>query len=288
MKSRCSQLQLAAAQYEHSDLNPLIRWAGSKRQAIGALTPYWEASRRAKYVEPFCGSAAFFFNLEAPCAYLNDTNSILINAYRQLRHAPIKVHREVGAIPSDPDTYYRIRSQESTELEKFKQAVRFLYLNRYCFNGIYRENRQGVFNVPYGGKRVGSFPPLEEFCKGAKLLRGATLFSKDFEVFIKKVVDESSFVYLDPPYAVSNVRTFRQYSTSSFGFHDLNRLFEVLEFIDRCGGCFLLSYADSQEIRPFKKRWGHSSYVVKRSIAGFSKHRKKVNEILITNISESR
>lgn len=267
-------------------MNPLIRWAGSKRQAIATLKPYWELSGKQKYLEPFCGSAALFFEIDPTCAYLNDSNKALINAYRQIRSSPRKVHTAVSALTNDPDTYYRIRSQSHEGLSGFDKAVRFLYLNRYCFNGIYRENKKGHFNVPYGGQKVGNLPSEYEFRKGAKMLRSAKLFSVDFEDFIRANLTEGSFVYLDPPYAVSNVRTFRQYSPSSFGISDLDRLFDVLEHIEKNGAFFLLSYAESEELDIFSSRWPQIKYSVKRHIAGFSRHRKRVAEVLISNLQQ--
>lgn len=263
---------------------PLIRWAGSKRRLLPRLAEYWKIRSHSRYVEPFAGSGALFFHLNPPAALLNDLNADLIGAYLALAKNPEEIHRLASSIESDETTYYRVRAIEPSSLSEFERAARFIYLNRFCFNGIFRTNQKGFFNVPYGGKKSGALPSLERFIETAERLRTTKLFSMDFEAFVKQEVQAGDFVYLDPPYAVSNRRIFRQYDPNTFGIKDIQRLEGLLEVIDARKASFLVSYAFSAEIRPLMNRWESRRVRTQRNVAGFSEHRREAVEVMITNL----
>ncbi len=141
---------------------PFLRWAGSKRKLLPVLREYWNPSY-SRYVEPFAGSACLFFHLQPSKALLGDINRDLMFTYRQVRRDLPAVLSALRKFKGNKKEYLRLRAISPTELEDAERAARFIFLNRYCFNGIYRTNLQGSFNVPYGGLRAGYIPPDEDF-----------------------------------------------------------------------------------------------------------------------------
>lgn len=266
------------------EARPPLRWAGSKRKLLGELETYWQGNR---YLEAFAGSACLFFRLRPESALLNDTNVELIQALHVMREHPRLLHDALTEMPPSSDLYYFLRSQKPDELDPFERAIRFFYLNRYCFNGIYRTNIRGEFNVPYGPVRSGTFPPLSDWIFCANDLKKAEIHCSDFEIFVRENVRAGDFVYLDPPYAVSNRRVFAQYSAQSFGQDDLRRLKNLLVYINNIGAKFVVSYAESPEAETIAEGWATKKTKVQRNIAGFAKKRKIDTEIIITNVVRS-
>lgn len=265
-------------------VRPLIRWAGSKRRLLPRLAMYWSQKPHRRYLEPFAGSAALFFYINPRYALLNDINPELVNTYAAIKDNVKKVYGLVQSISPDEETYYRMRKLSPASLGKYERAARFVFLNRNCFNGIFRTNKKGVFNVPYGGNKTGALPSIERFVQVSEYLLRATVCSVDFETFVRANVRRHDFVYMDPPYAVGNRRVFRQYDPNTFGIEDINRLGELLDMIDRIGASFLVSYALCSEIGNLATRWHTERVISQRSIAGFTKHRRHAVEVMISNL----
>jgi DNA adenine methylase len=259
-----------------------LRWAGSKRSLVGELSSFWPQNP-GRYIEPFAGSACLFFYLEPDAAILSDLNSELMNTYAQLRRDCDLVLQSFRRLPKGERAYYRIRNQNPQELSPVAAAARFLYLNRYCFNGLFRTNKRGVFNVPYGPPRVPLRGFEERVRKAAALLLRAEFCQGDFEETLSNV-RERDFVYLDPPYVVDERRVFTEYLADSFGRRDIKRLERSLQQIDAKGAFFVLSYDDSADIAPIGKQWRTVCVSTRRNIAGFAGARKVASEILMTNI----
>lgn len=260
-----------------------VRWAGSKSKLIPSLSCYWEGSGARRYLEAFCGSSAFFFNVSPSEALLNDTNGELIGALGALRRFPRLLHHELTGMRRSADLFYCLRDQDPANLSAIEGAIRFFYLNRYCFNGIYRTNRSGRFNVPFAREKTGGFPSIDDWLAASKLLQNASLSSLDFEEFVLANVRSGDFVYLDPPYAVSNRRIFSQYSANSFGLSDMQRLAALLREIDNRGALFVVSYAQSPEATILSDGWKSRREYAQRHIAGFSAHRRRALEVFISN-----
>jgi len=125
-----------------NQVKPFLRWAGSKKKLLPELSSYCQKVTR--YIEPFAGSARLFFHLAPPCAILGDLNSDLVNCYNMIKTSPGEIFLLISEFLKDKETYYRIRSQKVESLSPLEQAVRFIYLNRYCFNGLYR-TRSKIF-----------------------------------------------------------------------------------------------------------------------------------------------
>lgn len=262
----------------------VVRWAGSKRRLLPKLERYWPGGD-VRYIEPFAGSAALFFMLKPSRAILSDVNSELINAWRQVRSVPIKLHSSLSRLRPSRKRYNVFRKESPSHLGHFERAVRFIYLNRFCFNGLYRTNADGLFNVPYAPSRSGAMPDVDVFRRQAALLKGAKLKCRDFERLVVDEVERDDFVYLDPPFAVANRRLFRQYGANTFGLSDVQRLSKVLRTIDRKGATFVLSYADSREARGLIGDWCSKRVFVQRNVAGFADRRRRSVELIISNMN---
>lgn len=258
----------------------VVRWAGSKRKILPVLRRAFEgSSSTGKYIEPFAGSAALYFDLQPPRAVLADTNPELIAALKKLKDDPRPLYDEIVSIPVSEEMYYAVRSGGVSA----SKEARFFYLNRLCFNGIYRTNKSGAFNVPYGGPKAGKIPPLERWLDCSAALQGASIIEGDFEEVVRNSVQAGDFVYLDPPYAVSNRRIFKQYTAAEFGIDDVRRLAALLHEINDKKGRFLVSYAMSPETSIIASDWKVARTIAQRNVAGFAMHRRKAVEVLISN-----
>jgi DNA adenine methylase len=263
---------------------PFLRWAGSKRKVLFRLRRFWGPNHR-RYIEPFAGSACLFFDLMPQSAVLGDLNAHLIETYEVVRDEPADLYKRLTHIPRDAITYYRWRSKEPESLDRQTRALRFVYLNRNCFNGIYRTNLSGGFNVPFGGKKglpIGKLIKSDLFgC--AELLKRAVLVAGDYRDTLKHA-QKGDFIYLDPPYATDSRRVFRQYGAKTFQTDDVALLSKELYRLEKIGAQFLVSYADSTEARRLAVDWNAVRLFVRRNVAGFVGDRRKAGEWLISNM----
>ena len=264
-------------------IDPFLRWAGSKRKILPRLKPFWREDHE-RYVEPFAGSAALFFAIGPRRAILGDLNRDLVSTYATIKDDPQGVATALTVWETDEDTYYRVRDEMGDLEDPAARAARFVYLNRLCFNGLYRTNRSGHFNVPYGAKGAGRLPDAAALAAVSQCLRGATLVAKDFSEVLG-MVGPGDLVYMDPPYRVASRRVFREYQAGEFSSEDLIRLRSWLEKLDKQRVDFIVSYADSREGRSLGKGFDSKRVRVRRNIAGFSKHRRIAYELMISNTS---
>lgn len=262
---------------------PLLRWAGSKRQIVPILARYWNESFK-RYVEPFAGSACLFFHLGPQMALLGDINDELLATYRHVRLRYSEVWGLLRKMRKGEGEYYKIRALNPNRLSPAKRAARFIYLNRYCFNGLYRTNLHGDFNVPYGGHASGSLPSSEALQRASSLLRRATLINGDFEKVLDRV-QRGDFVYMDPPFSVSERRVFKEYDASVFGWKDIIRLRQRMDILAKTGIPFVVSYVQSREAEYLAKGFKVSAVCVRRNISGFLASRSKCQELLISNLA---
>ncbi len=224
---------------------PLVKWTGGKRFLTTILTELLP-EKRGRYFEPFCGGAAFFFALQPEKATLSDTNEELINAYKVVRDDPTELYAAAKKLRNGKETYYEVRkSSPSTDIER---AVRFLYLCQLSFNGIYRVNLKGEFNVPYGYKT--SVIPFREdhILRCSKILANAELLVSDFaEVTSQAVADD--VVYFDPPYTVMHSNNgFVKYNAKLFSWEDQKRLAVEAQRLADLGAKVIVSNARHKSI----------------------------------------
>jgi DNA adenine methylase len=256
---------------------PVLRWAGSKRRLLPTLMDLVPANER--YVEPFAGSAALFFALRPGNALLGDFNLELVTALRALKAHPRQLHRAVVALGGDSATYYDVRDcwDPSTP---FEVATRFVYLNRHCFNGIYRTNRAGKFNVPCG-RSQGAVPSEAAFYRCSYALRAAQIECWDFRDTLG-TARAGDFVYVDPPYS-SMRSTYGEYGYGSFSEADLADLVALLQQADRAGAKVVVSYTDDTELAAQLPEWLCSSVSIRKTVAGSPSHRVSRDELLLSN-----
>jgi DNA adenine methylase len=263
------------------NVKSFLRWAGSKRQLLNQLQRHLPDDY-GRYIEPFAGSACLFFRLQPPAALLGDINSELIHALRAVKRVPTLIAIELETLPKKKSLYLRLRRQDPRQLSTVPRAARFIYLNRCCFNGIYRTNRSGEFNVPYGGDRSGKLPSVETLRLCSKVLKRASLMNSDFERVLRQA-RRGDFVYLDPPFSVRSRRVFKEYDSSVFNANDLARLRQWMERLADLRIHFLVSYAASEEADYLKRGFSTRVVSVRRNIAGFSSGRARTAELLIYN-----
>lgn len=259
---------------------PFLKWAGGKRWLSRAYPEFFHV-KFSRLVEPFAGSAAVFFRLNPRRVWLNDVNRELINTYKQIKinwEAVYKLLQEYQ-IAHSAQFYYLMR--DTTPLNAKHRAARFIYLNRTCFNGIYRVNLKGRFNVPIGTKTAVIMPD-DDFRAIADLLRSARLTSFDFEQVIDRC-GPSDLVFADPPYTVRhNLNGFVKYNELLFSWADQVRLREAVFRASDRGAQVIVSNADHESVRDLYSE-GHYVHRVERHsvIAGNAKMRKATTELLI-------
>jgi DNA adenine methylase len=263
-------------------MKSFLRWAGSKRSLLGQLRPYWPDDG-SRYIEPFCGSACLFFDIRPSRAILGDLNDELIRTMRAVKNSPHLVLEAVRRFRRGKSAYYRLRTTSPATMAEADRAARFVYLNRNCFNGIYRTNQKGEFNVPYGPPR--SERGIDErIILGASFVLGnAMIVHGDFEEILAHA-QATDFVYLDPPYSSKSRRLFHEYVPGSFSEKDLQRLAAQLKRLDALQAYFVITYADSADARELLGPWRPRRVRVRRHVAGFGRHRRHAYELIASNI----
>lgn len=260
---------------------PFLRWAGSKRQLLPVLNRYWDAENHRRYVEPFAGSACLFFCVAPPQAILGDINAELMSTYRQVKFRVNSVISSLECLRKGRGQYYSLRAADLLRMGAADRAARFIYLNRYCFNGLYRTNRAGRFNVPYGGEKSGGLPAASHLRTVSRLLRSAELVCGDFETVLERT-SCGDFVYMDPPFSVKARRVFNEYDRCVFSSEGVKRLRRWMERLADQRVSFLVSYAACEEADFLRKGFKATQVKVKRNISGFCGSRCHSNEILIS------
>lgn len=261
---------------------PFLRWAGSKKKLLPELEKYF-SNEMGTYIEPFVGSGQLFFKLPISSAVLGDTNRQLIKTYEDIREDPEKLHKLLSSFACGKDEYYEVRNEYNKGQTGLYNSALFLYLNTFCFNGLYRTNNSGKFNVPYS-PTSGTIIDLESMIEISKFLEKATLINGDFEDVVLQNCKSNDFVYLDPPYAIKNRKIFNQYGPETFGLNDIKRIKSLISEIDSRGANFVLSYAYCEEALELSTNWQFEIVNTTRNISGFAKHRKIEKEVIISNI----
>ena len=260
-----------------------LRWAGSKKKLLKRLLPYWQTSGCVRYVEPFAGSAMLFFAAHPQQALLADTNEDLIEMYRTMQRNWQGVFRVASQYPCTEQYYYQLRDAQIPRAHSNRRAARFIYLNRFCFNGLYRTNCQGGFNVPYARGTTRQLQSRDEFEQFSHDIQNAQFVCQDFRDTLQQVRC-GDFVYIDPPYAVENKRIFKQYGPTTFGIDDLRELSNLLVDIDRRGARFVVSYAFNNESLEILEGWYRRFAIVARTVSGDASCRSKAKELFVSNM----
>lgn len=263
-------------------VKPLIKWAGGKRNLLKVYRNLFP-KKFNKYCEPFLGSGAVFFFLKPKSAVLIDKNEELINFYEVVRDNPWELMELISTYKVDKEFYYRIREQEPSKLGKVERAVRFLYLNKTAYNGLWRVNSEGKFNVPFGRYKKVKFFERENILKASELLKKVKLICGDFEEVLK-YAQKGDFVYLDPPYyPISETANFKSYTSDGFSEEDHMRVYEVFKALDNMECYVMLSNSNTSFIRQLFKEYNITEVPANRFINRKADGRGQIIELVIRN-----
>lgn len=265
---------------------PFLKWAGGKTKLISQYIPYFPP-KFDNYYEPFLGGGAVFFYLISHStnftAVLTDINSELVNAYCCVKDRVEELICLLAEhqVRHSKDYYYEMRKQNlGTPIEK---AARLIYLNKTCFNGLYRENSKGEFNVPIGKYKNPTICNPEGLRSVSVSLQSAKLEVRPFDAVLD-YANPQDFVYFDPPYyPLSPTSNFTAYSSYSFNEDDQKELKDTFAFLARRGVKVMLSNSDCPFIRELYKKFNIHEILAARAINSDAKKRGKISELLITS-----
>lgn len=261
---------------------PFLKWAGGKRWFVKRHTNLLPKAFN-RYIEPFLGGGSVFFHLQPRQASLGDTNPDLIAAYCGIKQNWKGLVRSLQdhSLQHSDEHFYSVRDLHP--LDVISRASRMIYLNRTCFNGIYRVNLRGEFNVPRGTKDA-VLLETDRFDKIAQLLEGADIRVADFEVLINEA-QAGDFVFADPPYTVRhNFNGFVKYNEKLFSWQDQERLAEALIRAKKRGVHILSTNANHSSVRALYDQDGFNLITTSRfsSISASAEHRKQFDELIIS------
>lgn len=266
-------------------IEPFIRWAGGKTWLVPFMAELTRDLEYKNYYEPFLGGAAVFFSLTPPKhAYLSDINPELIDTYMAIRDIPNDVIQALQLLKNTEEDYYRIRKAEPTDLAE--RAARFLYLNQTSFNGLYRVNNRGEYNVPYGYRKKLNYD-MKRIRNAGEKLQGVRLECSDFAAR-KYCVKAKDLVFLDPPYTVShNQNGFIKYNQNLFSIEEQYRLSAYIDYIRKKGAYYVLTNAAHEKILEIFNKGDRIITLNRNSlIGGKNSKREKISEYIFTNIPE--
>ncbi len=291
--------------------DPILKWAGGKRQLLQEILKRFPKDfnpAKNTYHEIFMGGGAILFHLEPQKATMNDKNSRLINFYKQVKENPKKLIKKAESFHhplSEPNPnrqffkvnrkgkkiknyYYQQREIFNSRpydgnFDPIEEAAILLYLNRTCYNGLYRENSSGGFNVPVGRYKNPDWIRKQEILQAHSILKNVKIYNQDFEIILN-TAKRGDVVYCDPPYEpMSPTASFNDYSADGFDMEDQKRLLDVMCELDK-GGVHIITSNSGVMKRMYKKVGFKVSLVgAKRAINSDASKRGEVNEIIATN-----
>ena len=263
---------------------PFLRWAGGKSWLIKQIYDYLPEAGFNRYVEPFLGGGSIFFHLAPKQAVLSDLNSELVEVYHVLKEDVESIITSLKKFRNTEEYYYKVRSQRPRN--EVNRAARFIFLNQTSFNGIFRVNLKGEYNVPYGHRKKNFLQP-ENLRQASIILQNADLVTRDFASSIIDI-GPGDLVFLDPPYTVThNSNGFIKYNSKLFDLAAQHRLSRFLREIHEAGAYYVLTNAAHQEIEniftmPDQNRVIETS---RASLVGGKKaQRGRYKELIVTNV----
>ncbi len=273
---------------------PILKWAGGKRELLPEIISFLPLDfRERRFHEPFFGGGAVAFWMEPISGTINDINPRLMRFYEVVRDHVDELIEDAKGHVSEKDYYYECRREfnksilEGEELDKVREASLLLFLNKTAYNGLYRVNKKGAFNVPFGKYQNPTIVPEERLRKASEVLRNLEIKVGDFE-YVRKEARAGDLVYLDPPYQpVSETADFTAYSSQGFGFDEQKKLRDLCLGLHKKRVLFVLSNSWTQPMRELYDK--ASGFEIKRVeahrfISCDASGRGKIHEILVTNV----
>ena len=265
---------------------PIVKWVGGKRQLMFELLKNMPENYN-RYFEPFIGGGALFFELQPDNAYISDMNEELINLYQVVRDNVDELITDLQKHDISKEYFMEIRNIDRTEeyqnWSDVKKASRFIYLNRTCFNGMYRVNSKGEFNVPFGHYKNPRILDENNLINCSNLLQRTEIKHADFSEILKKV-KKGDFVYFDPPYVpLSETSSFTSYTKDGFDLDMQLSLRDVCDELDSMGVKFLLSNSDTKLVNELYENYNIKKVFASRQINANAYGRGKITEVLVRN-----
>lgn len=268
---------------------PIVKWVGGKRQILEDLTPLFP-KKILSYCEPFLGGGAVLFRLQPEIAFINDINSDLMQVYEVIRDNVEELIDALSQHPNEKEHFYQVRDwdrnrEQYQQLSKVQKAARIIYLNKTCYNGLFRVNNSGEFNTPFGNYKNPNIVNAPVLTAVSQYFRQAqvSFSSTDYSYVLSKVQAET-FVYLDPPYdPVSVTANFTGYAKGGFGRDEQIRLRKCCDDLDRRGVKFMLSNSATEFIREQYKGYHITTVKAKRAINSKASKRGQVDEVVVRN-----
>jgi DNA adenine methylase len=272
---------------------PFLKWVGGKSQLLSQLRKHIP-SKFNNYYEPFIGGGALFFELEPERAFLNDLNSHLINTYKNVRDNLDELITELKKIeteyfilePEERKDKYYVKRREYNQLKEensAKKAALLIFLNKTGFNGMYRENPKGEFNIPHGRNGITSLYNEEQLKEASKLLKRSTLETHPYDVVISNAV-EGDFIYLDPPYwPMTKTSNFTSYVGQDFVIEEQYILKNIIDGLKEKGCKVMLSNSNNDDVKKLYKEYNIYEVSANRFINCKPSGRGKITELVITS-----
>jgi DNA adenine methylase len=266
---------------------PVIKWVGGKRQLVNEIKKNMPEKYNS-YFEPFIGGAALFFELKQKNSFINDYNPELTNLYEIIKTKPNELIKDLKQHIHTEEYYYNLRAldrdpQKYKKISKVKKASRFIFLNKTGYNGLYRVNKKGQNNVPYGRYTNPTIFEPENILECSKHLQSTKITTGDFET-IREDVKKGDFVYFDPPYVPLNATAnFTGYTDKGFDEDMQFRLKELCDYIDNIGAYFLLSNSYTEFILDLYQEYTIVTVQANRTLNCKANSRGKVKEVLVKN-----
>lgn len=271
-------------------LSPVVKWVGGKRQLLDDIIPL-VPDHFSTYVEPFVGGGALLFEIQPKKAIVNDLNHELINLYKVIKDNPneLLLLLEEHELNNSEEYFYQIRaldrSESYDEMSDIEKAARIIYLNKTCYNGLFRVNQSGQFNSPYGKYKNPNIVNKPVVLAMANYFQNnnITLLNGDYKMALQKL-RKGAFVYFDPPYMpISSSSSFTGYTENGFDKKQQIELKKECDKLNSKGIKFLLSNSDHPFIRELYKDYEIITVKAKRSINSNSNKRGEINEVLVRN-----
>lgn len=264
---------------------PFVKWAGGKRQLLNILNAA-APDEFGRYFEPFIGGGAFLFSQLPNSATISDANPELINCYEVIRDDVDALIRSLQKHKNEEDHFYTVRAKNLNKLTKVQRASRFIFLNKTCFNGLYRENKSGQFNAPFGRYVNPTITDKENLLAIGEYLNKADIeiYCGGYQSILDKVV-AGDFVYFDPPYApLTRTASFASYVKGGFGLQDQAELADVFTELTHNNVKVMLSNSNTEIIHSLYQGRNIQTIHASRSInCKGGKRGKEANEVLVTN-----
>lgn len=269
--------------------SPVVKWVGGKRQLLERLMPLFPETYTS-YCEPFIGGGAVLFALQPQKAVINDINSELIGVYKAIKHDVNALIKRLAQFENTKECFYDVRSWDRNKdiyshLSDIDKAARVIYLNKTCYNGLYRVNSAGQFNTPFGRYKnpnivnEDTLRAVHEYFNSSDV----TILNTTYSEAVKEL-PENSFVYLDPPYdPISETANFTSYSASGFSREDQLLLRDCCRQLDMAGIKFMLSNSATEFIQDIYSEFNISIVPAKRTINSIASKRGSVDEVVVRN-----